>query len=942
MAIYKSDIADINLETGSILRSFRKHTIGTADQAADRIGVRAFRDGVPEDLSGASVYGYFRNSNGDNIALTSYGTVDGNVAYLTLPQACYNYEGNFTLTIKLLVTGVTSTVRIVDGIVDNTNTGSAVAPTSAVPSYSEILSQYDAMVAATAVANGAIATTFNAATFYLAGSYVINSGALYLLPEDHETNVTWANTSKVATTIGAEVSALKSAMNEFKQTFIDNETLLALTWARGSFDANGDETSSTIRIRTPAVSVSDIAYVHLVPAENYKIGYEKYKYDGTYLGEVTMSTDERYVAVDSNTSYIRFLAGKSNNGTITSSAGSNFTVYGVNKVINAISNLETYSNNISESTRNPLCVPVDKNLFEYGKYQRNSSSSGSFSDTMLSIRTKTQITLKQNDRLYLTSYATYSLTVVRWISGVCYSNTITSGEFYNDADCTAYITLTKSSAASLADYSLLVIERPCQIGLVTDRIKSWRIGKSIIGGSGVEKDSADSALSNFFYLHKNDIISIPVSSGFDCVAYTYSDSFVLTGSYSLNSSNAYRIVSSDTIARMVMTKHSGGTVTENEILTAAADFVFTNTSNQIQPKRKIIGVGHMGYYYAPQNSVIGVQMAGKAGWNAVEIDVHFTSDNVAVGIHNQSINDAARNDDGTEISETVNINEITYEDALEYDFGIVKGEQFAHTRISKIDDILKTAHQLGLLVMLDIKDTPVMTRTQIEAIVDLVNSNGMIEDTIFMVGQIIKYGQWIIRKDKNASVTGYGSQSNWATSYAYVSGYNTVYYDSLYSTIAEEYTAACVAAGFPQGAYTINNSTNMDALPNCISLYTSDYLNAEDYFANKNNQSVRLTTPGVRSSRATSIVGGYIRNGDSVRVDIQFTGNVDHSSTPGVFVDMPVPENGNAVLRCIKYTGTLSEPALVAEIPCMVNNTVILLKELENGGKYIITGEYSI
>ena len=212
MAIYKSDIADINLETGSILRSFMKHTIGTADQAADRIGVRAFRDGVPEDLSGASVYGYFRNSNGDNIALTSYGTVDGNVAYVTLPQACYNYEGNFTLTIKLLVTGVTSTVRIVDGVVDNTNTGSAVAPTSAVPTYSEILSQYDDMVAATAVANGAIATTFNAATVYPAGSYVINSGALYLITADHAANVTWANTSKVATTIGAEVSSLKSAI----------------------------------------------------------------------------------------------------------------------------------------------------------------------------------------------------------------------------------------------------------------------------------------------------------------------------------------------------------------------------------------------------------------------------------------------------------------------------------------------------------------------------------------------------------------------------------------------------------------------------------------------------------------------------------------------------------------------------------------------------------
>ena len=213
MAIYKSDIVDINLESGSIHRSFMKHSIGTADQAADRFGIRAFRNGEAVDLSGASCYGYFRDPQGNNIALTSNGAVDGNVAYVTLPQACYNYEGNFTLTIKLLVTGVTSTVRIIDGVVDNTNTGSAVAPTGAVPTYSEILSQYDDMVAATAVANGAIATTFNAATVYPAGSYVINDGALYRITADHAANVTWANTSKVATNFGAEVTALKSALS---------------------------------------------------------------------------------------------------------------------------------------------------------------------------------------------------------------------------------------------------------------------------------------------------------------------------------------------------------------------------------------------------------------------------------------------------------------------------------------------------------------------------------------------------------------------------------------------------------------------------------------------------------------------------------------------------------------------------------------------------------
>ena len=153
MAIYKSDIVDINLDGGVIHRSFMKHSIGTADSAADRFGVRVFRGTEEVDLSGCSCYGFFRNSNGDNIALTSNGTVDGSVAYVTLPQACYNYEGPFCLAIKLIGGGVTGTVRIVDGIVDNTNTGDAVAPTGTVPTYTEILSQYDAMVAATATAN---------------------------------------------------------------------------------------------------------------------------------------------------------------------------------------------------------------------------------------------------------------------------------------------------------------------------------------------------------------------------------------------------------------------------------------------------------------------------------------------------------------------------------------------------------------------------------------------------------------------------------------------------------------------------------------------------------------------------------------------------------------------------------------------------------------------
>lgn len=156
MAIYKRDMVDIDLSTGNIYRSFAKHSIGTADNKANRFGVRVFRNGEAVDLGGVSVQGFFRDPQGNNIAITSGNSVSGNVAEVVLPQACYNYEGQFCLAIKLVGGGVTGTMRIVDGIVDNTNTGGAVAPTGTVPTYQEIIAQYDAMVAGTAAVNNAI------------------------------------------------------------------------------------------------------------------------------------------------------------------------------------------------------------------------------------------------------------------------------------------------------------------------------------------------------------------------------------------------------------------------------------------------------------------------------------------------------------------------------------------------------------------------------------------------------------------------------------------------------------------------------------------------------------------------------------------------------------------------------------------------------------------
>ena len=117
--IRRLDLADVELNGGGVHRSRLHKAIGMEDVQEDRFGVRVFRDGQPVDLTGATVKGYFRNSAGETKTLT--GTVSGttnNLAYVTLSAACCAVPGAFTLAVKLTGGGVTSTMRIIDGTVE--------------------------------------------------------------------------------------------------------------------------------------------------------------------------------------------------------------------------------------------------------------------------------------------------------------------------------------------------------------------------------------------------------------------------------------------------------------------------------------------------------------------------------------------------------------------------------------------------------------------------------------------------------------------------------------------------------------------------------------------------------------------------------------------------------------------------------------------------------
>ena len=131
MAIYREDIIDVELETGTVHRSFANRSVGEGDINGNRFGVRILRNGEEVNLSGVTVIGYFIRANGTTEVIS--GSRSGSMCWVELPQACYAVDGNFTLSIKLTDGTVTMTARIVDGTVVNTVIGSIIDPGSVIP-----------------------------------------------------------------------------------------------------------------------------------------------------------------------------------------------------------------------------------------------------------------------------------------------------------------------------------------------------------------------------------------------------------------------------------------------------------------------------------------------------------------------------------------------------------------------------------------------------------------------------------------------------------------------------------------------------------------------------------------------------------------------------------------------------------------------------------------
>lgn len=155
----------------------------------------------------------------------------------------------------------------------------------------------------------------------------------------------------------------------------------------------------------------------------------------------------------------------------------------------------------------------------------------------------------------------------------------------------------------------------------------------------------------------------------------------------------------------------------------AADAGYTK-SYQEKASNKIKCILHRGWNKrTPENTLRAYKEAKKRGFDMVECDISWTSDNEPVLLHDLTINRTARNDDGTTIADITNIADITLEQAKTYDFGIWQGAEFKGERIPTFREFLILCKQLDMYPYIEIKT--VATTEQIQILADTVTDVGL-------------------------------------------------------------------------------------------------------------------------------------------------------------------------------------------------------------------------
>ena len=211
------------------------------DNGGNIINVFVVQNGEPVALGG-SVSANVIRSDGTTVAIT--GALEGNKAYIILPQACYAVPGIIHIVMKITEGTTITTIAAVTANVYQSSTDAVVDPGTLVPSIAALIEAIEDAVDSIPVDySGLLATLaadYSTSKTYKVGDYAWYGGVLKrcispITTAESYTAAHWTNA-----VIGDDLSALKSAFEPITGNgIIEMVRNAQITYSGATLDLNG-------------------------------------------------------------------------------------------------------------------------------------------------------------------------------------------------------------------------------------------------------------------------------------------------------------------------------------------------------------------------------------------------------------------------------------------------------------------------------------------------------------------------------------------------------------------------------------------------------------------------------------------------------------------------------------------------------------------------------
>lgn len=141
--LVQSALFEVDIDSGLVIRPLHS-ILAKGDKNANRIGAVLKRNGMPFDMSGATVTGKFI-APPDGIEIPLVGEASGSVVSVVLKEECYATAGHFECDIIVSAGEVRRTILKVSGDVHYEGSGAVLNVNDVIPSIDDIIEQYATM-----------------------------------------------------------------------------------------------------------------------------------------------------------------------------------------------------------------------------------------------------------------------------------------------------------------------------------------------------------------------------------------------------------------------------------------------------------------------------------------------------------------------------------------------------------------------------------------------------------------------------------------------------------------------------------------------------------------------------------------------------------------------------------------------------------------------------